>query len=143
MTSINQRASIVTPVYKQLLTFRFFNRSISLWTQNRQPDQGEISILTLRLIVLTMISPSSAFGMSLTEIFLMATVSPVVQLRASGAARTVQSQPTGRFDRKRERSHYTPELKLLCPKALLVAMPKTTSSENKWKVPSRFSCRLT
>jgi hypothetical protein len=143
MTSINQRASIVTPVYKQLLTFRFFNRSISLWTQNRQPDQGEISILTLRLIVLTMISPSSAFGMSLTEIFLMATVSPVVQLRASGAARTVQSQPTGRFDRKRERSHYTPELKLLCPKALLVAMPKTTSSENKWKVPPRFSCRLT
>jgi hypothetical protein len=143
MTSINQRASIVTPVYKQLLTFRFFNRSISLWTQNRQPDQGEISILTLRLIVLTMISPSSAFGMSLTEIFLMATVSPVVQLRASGAARTVQSQPTGRFDRKREMPHYTPELKLLCPKALLVAMPKTTSSENKWKVYSRFSCRLT
>jgi hypothetical protein len=143
MTSINQRASIVTPVYKQLLTFRFFNRSISLWTQNRQPDQGEISILTLRLIVLTMISPSSAFGMSLTEIFLMATVSPVVQLRASEAARMVQSQPTGHLDRKRERPHYTPELKLLCPKALLVAMPKITSSENKWKVPSRFSCRLT
>lgn len=36
---------------------------------------------------LTMISPSSAFGMSLTDIFLMATVSPVVQFKASAKER--------------------------------------------------------
>ena len=59
-----------------LLTFKFFRRSIS--------DYVCVSIVLLMpgRVRRTMISPNSALGILLSVISLMATVSPVAQLRA-------------------------------------------------------------
>ena len=61
---------------RAVLTFRFFKRSIS--------DYALVNTILLvsKRVRRTMISPNSALGILLSVISLMATVSPVAQLRA-------------------------------------------------------------